>query len=80
MSWSPPLDEHHNGVIKSYNVYVASINTDEEFVRSVNSLQIVVPNLRPFYSYEFSVAAVTISEGPFSEPVVIKMPEAGVSL
>ncbi len=77
MKWSPPSDEHHNGIISSYNVHVVGVNTGEEFMRSVNTLQSVFANLHPFYSYEFSVAAVTIAAGPFSEPVVMKMPEAG---
>ncbi len=77
MKWSPPPDEHRNGIINSYTVHVAGVDTGDEFQRSVNSLQVLITDLHPFNSYKFSVTAVTITEGPFSEPMVLKMPEAG---
>ena len=36
-----------------------------------------VPNLHPYYRYGYSVAAVTIGPGPFSETSLVQMPEAG---
>lgn len=77
ISWVAPLQEYRNGIIQSYTVRVVGVHTDEDFTLSINSTEIVVDNLHPFYSYEFTVAAVTTSLGPFSLPVTLAMPPAG---
>ena len=77
LKWLPPPDEHHNGIIVSYNVHITGTNSDEEIDLTTHDLQLIVEDLHPFYSYEFSVAAFTIAVGPFSDPVVQQMPEAG---
>lgn len=74
MSWVPPLQEDQNGVIQSYSIRVVGVHTDEDFSLSINSTEISVANLHPFYSYKFTVAAVTTSHGPFSMPVTVAMP------
>ena len=37
----------------------------------------VIENLHPLYTYRFSIAAQTVAVGPFSDPIVLQMPEAG---
>ena len=80
LKWLPPPDEHHNGIIVSYNVHITGVNSGEDIDLTAHDLQLLVTDLHPFYSYEFSVAAFTIAVGPFSDPVVLQMPEAGKML
>ena len=76
MSWNPPPPEHHNGIIVGYTVQVVGVFDDSERELSTSELHTTVTNLHPFYTYKFSVAAVTIAGGPFSNPVIVQMPEA----
>jgi len=77
MTWRPPLKEGQNGFINSYSINVTGIHTSEEFTIFVNSTEVTIRNLSPFVSYRFSVAAMTTSLGPFSEPITIEMPTSG---
>lgn len=77
VSWSPPPPEHQNGIIQSYTIRVEGVHTQEDFDLSTNSTEVVVGNLRPFYSYRFIVAAITISHGPYSAPITVAMPSQG---
>ena len=38
-----------------------------------------VPSLHPFYIYWFSVAAYTVDLGPFTEPLMLQMPQDGMN-
>lgn len=78
-SWEPPLQEDQNGIIQRYTLRVVGVHTDEDIIISTNSTrtEISVDNLHPFYSYKFTVAAVTISHGPFGQPVTVVMPPLG---
>jgi len=42
-------------------------DTGEEFTINSTDQQITVRNLHPYYIYDFSVSAVTVSPGPYSE-------------
>ena len=77
ISWNPPPPEHQNGIIVGYVIRVTGVDAAENIELSVNNRNITVPSLHPFYTYRFSVAAVTIAFGPFNNPVTLKMPEAG---
>ena len=39
-----------------------------------------VSNLTPFTSYNCTLHAVTVSDGPLSDPVVVKTAEHGIQL
>ncbi len=77
VSWVPPAEEDRNGVIQGYTVRVVGVHTEEDFTLSVSTTETVIGGLHPFYSYKFTVATVTISHGPFSNPVTIMMPPLG---
>ena len=78
-SWSPPLPEHRNGIIQGYTLRVVGVHTEEDFTLSVAGAETTVGGLHPFYSYKITVAAVTISHGPFSNPITVEMPPLGES-
>ena len=50
-------------------------NTISEFTS--NFTYHYLTNLHAYYSYTFQIAAVTISEGPFSSGFTVLMPEDG---
>ncbi len=77
MTWLPPAREGQNGFIHSYAVMVAGVNTEDNFTVFTNTSDITISSLHPFYSYRFSVAAVTVSQGPMTRLITIKMPTSG---
>lgn len=77
LRWLPPLAEDVNGAVRSYTVNVTELETgrDEQYVTT--GTNITVESRHPFYRYRFAVSAETVGPGPFSDPNVIHMPEAG---
>ncbi len=77
VSWNPPAPYEQNGVIDYYILKVAETETRLEFTLTPNATIQVVYNLHPYYTYQLSVAAVTIGQGPFSTEYTITTPEDG---
>ena len=78
VSWEDPPEENQNGLIESYTVRVLGVDSEEDFTVSADSMEITVGDLHPFYSYKFTVAAVTVAQGPFSTtPVTVALPPLG---
>ena len=75
LSWSPPPSEQQNGEIRHYSVRVTGTDTDVS--TTATGLSITVPSLHPYYFYQYSVAAVTVGTGPYSEPETVRMPPDG---
>ena len=65
--WNPPPPEDQNGVIIRYRVNVTVLGTMEMYqLLSVNN-SITVLSLRPYTTYNFTIAAETaVGVGPFS--------------
>ena len=76
--WGPPPPDQQNGIISHYILKVVGIDTDERFNYSSNHNTTMIGSLHPFYSYTFSIAAYTVKVGPFSTPVILQMPSAGM--
>ena len=72
LSWSPPPTEHHNGVIRQYTVRIVVQDTGKIYSYSTAQLSITVGDLHPYYTYNFSISAVTVAPGPYSEPLVVQ--------
>ena len=75
--WQSPLAEDVNGVVRRYTVNVTELESGEVEQYFATWLNITVESRRPFYRYRYIVAAETVGLGPFSDPNVIHMPEAG---
>ena len=69
LSWSAPLFEDRNGVIRHYTVNVTEFETGYEFGEVTTHMARTYSSLHPYYTYEFSVYAVTVGAGPAAEPV-----------
>ena len=68
VTWSPPLPEDQNGIIRLYIVAVHNVLTQETtlYQRESHHSQLLVEFLHPYYEYDVSMAAETIEIGPFS--------------
>ena len=72
ITWSPPLAEFQNGMIRRYLICVTEIETGNTFNYSTSLTSYVLHSLHPYYNYEIKVAAETIAPGPFSTPVIVQ--------
>ena len=71
LTWDPPNPGLQNGVIRLYLINLTEIETGMQAQYTINQTQITIENLHPFYKYNLTVAAVTVSEGPHSAVVSI---------
>lgn len=79
LTWQPPLSDDGNGVVRSYTINITELETGRREQYFTNGTNVTVESRHPFYRYRYVVAAETVRLGPFTEPNVIQMPEAGVS-
>ena len=76
LTWKPPSDDHHNGIIRSYIVQ-GKEETGRLFTLTSVHTQVLVGQLHPYYTYNFTVSAVTTLPGPYSEPLGLQTLEDG---
>ena len=69
MTWQPPTLEMRNGLIRQYKIIVVELYSGKITSHMSLQSQTTLDGLHPHYTYSDSVAAVTISAGPFSENV-----------
>ena len=71
LSWLPPQKELTNGVIRNYVIEIQETNTGMNFsLKTSVHLTHVVGDLHPYYTYRFSIYAVTVSTGPLTTPLI----------
>ena len=82
IDWDAPPLEEQNGIIRQYIVNVMVSETAEKLQFNVTSsnTSLLLDHLHPYYNYFITVAAVTISDGPFSQISNIQTPEDGMLL
>ncbi len=77
LTWTAPRDEFQNGLIQNYYIRLVERETGILLTFATEEETYQVPNLHPYYQYRYSVAAVTVGSGPYTEEALIQMPEAG---
>lgn len=77
--WHPPPFSHQNGLIRRYSIIVThSISGSQlQLTTTSNSTMFTVGGLQPHTSYLFSIAAETVSLGPYSDNINISTVEGG---
>ena len=76
LSWSAPPLQEQNGLIRHYSVRCTHQEGDFEILTDSLTARLIT-NLRPFYNYTCSVAAVTIAPGSYSSTVLVTTLEDG---
>ena len=59
-------------------MYTTVLGSNITQTHNVTSTSITIGSLYPSYTYQFSVAAYTVANGPTSIPVIITLPEDGI--
>lgn len=77
VSWMMPPAVDHNGIIRNYTVSIAEENTGRLTLLTSYTSSQRIDSIHPYYNYTCTVAAVTVSAGPFSAPITIITAEAG---
>ena len=78
LSWLPLLENQRNGDIRHYNIRVIELQSGRKFALTSMNTTLIYSQLHPAYEYHFSVAAVTVEIGPYSDPAVVTTPEDGM--
>ena len=67
LSWEPPESDLQNGVIRHYLIQVFEYQTGNNLTYQATAHTVfTIGDLHPFYTYSFSVQAVTVAAGPLS--------------
>lgn len=71
--WEPPPYDDQNGVIILYIINITVLETEDSFQLNSSTTTLTVTSLRPFRTYECSIAAATlVGLGPFSTSIIVK--------
>ena len=76
--WSPPPLEEQNGVIVKYGIHILEVETKQlrQYLTRDSTTTFVIPNLHPYYHYNYTVAAFTSAgSGPQSPTTYVQMPQ-----
>ena len=72
LEWSPPLEEHRNGVIMGYKIRVERGGVDQVYTIDTPSINYTITGLERGTTYHYSLAAYTIiGTGPYSNSTAI---------
>ena len=77
LSWVPPTQDEHNGIIVVYHINITDSSTGSVRLLISRDTQINIRFLLPHRTYHCTVSAVTVGEGPFSEDFMITTLEDG---
>ena len=80
ISWFPPPLDQQNGIIREYHIIINEGESGETFQLTTAATSVTVPSLHPFYTYNCTIAAFTVGEGPHSGDITLTMPEDGTAL
>ena len=79
IEWGPPSLADQNGVIRGYSIALTEkiSATTTSFSVAGNVTLFDFQDLHPAYTYALEIAAVTVSPGPYSEVMLVKMADDG---
>ena len=77
LSWGAPPFDQQNGLIRQYFINITELDTGTSFLQTTANTELIVYSLHPYYSYEFTIAAVTVGVGPSSIPIIVQTDQDG---
>ena len=75
LNWQPPPEENWNGVVRFYYLFITEMESGTSYRENSTTTAYIVENLHPFYTYVFSIAAVTVEAGPISDSIILQTSE-----
>ena len=79
--WDPPPTDEQNGIITRYVISITEVETDRSFSLFSATTSVNVTSLHPYYTYNCTIAAVTIvGEGPYTRTITIVTFQDGMLL
>lgn len=81
INWDPPPAEQHHGELIEYLINVIEFETfNSVLVSSAPDVtEAIIGPLHPYYTYNFTISAVTVGEGPPSTVITVRTEEDGRS-
>ena len=70
LTWYPPAQVYQHGIIHVYNINVTELETGAHLQLTSETTEITIGPLHPYYTYNCTVVAVTVDEGPSSHIIV----------
>ena len=67
LSWDAPLQADQNGIIHQYHINITEVDTARQWTLISMTNTYLLNFLRPHHTYLYSIAAVTISSGPYTQ-------------
>ena len=67
LSWDAPLQADQNGIIRHYHINITEVDTARQWTLISVTNTYLLNFLHPHYTYLYSIAAVTISTGPYTQ-------------
>ena len=67
LSWDAPLQADQNGIIRQYHINITEVDTARQWTLISVTNTYILNFLRPHHTYLYSIAAVTISTGPYAQ-------------
>lgn len=77
LNWNLPARRFWNGMIRYHRVVMTEVETGMMRVYNSTSSSLTLTGLHPNYNYQFRVAMVTVTLGPFTNTLSLQLPEAG---
>ena len=72
LSWDPPPVDEQNGIITRYMISITELETGRSFSLFSPTTSVNVTSLHPYYTYNCTIAAVTIvGDGPYTTTINI---------
>ena len=76
LSWDPPPVLERHGIIREYQINLTELETGTELTYNSSDTTFEVSLLHPSYTYNWTVAAVTVGVGPYTaESTVVTLPD-----
>lgn len=69
VSWTPPLFEDRNGIIRRYRLQLLEAETGSQWTRNTTATHFLFDFLQESFQYTLRIAADTVAVGPYSDPL-----------
>ena len=79
IDWDPPPEDQHHGELQEYRITVNEIETSTSLLVSSDPdvTEATIGPLHPYYTYDCTILAVTVGEGPPSTVITVRTEEDG---